>query len=246
MIRQLKWAAFLLAAMALAIAPPSLATADENENTSIMVLGDSLGDGMYVGLYRSLRETPNITVFRLSEIGTGLFNIDMDAWEKKIRRVVETKGPEAVVVMLGGNDPQPIRLPGRERYAFKTEDWRTHYTARVDRYTRFLKDLGLAVFWVGLPSMRDAGYDEDIQYLNELFRRQAEINKVTFIPTRDLTVDESGGYCAYGMSVDGRRTLLRTNDGKHFTGPGYEILAERVLTAIGTELKSFETVLRRD
>ena len=246
MLRQFKWAAFLLAAMVVAVSPPTFSAAADIEKTSIMVLGDSLGDGMYVGLYRSLRETPNITVFRLSEIGTGLFNIDMDAWEKKIERIVESKGPQVAVVMLGGNDPQPIRLPGRERYAFKTEDWRTHYTAYVDRYMQFLKNKGLAVFWVGLPSMRDAGYDEDIQYLNEIFRRRAEVNQVTFIPTRDLTVDESGGYSAYGMNVDGRRMLLRTNDGKHFTGPGYEILAERVLTTIGTELKSFETVLRRD
>ncbi|MEW5726150.1 MAG: hypothetical protein AB1896_23775, partial [Thermodesulfobacteriota bacterium] len=135
------------------------AQAGQDGRTTIMVLGDSLGDGMYVGLYRAVRDNPNVTVFRLSKIGTGLFNFDLKAWRRQLAQVIATRGPDVAVVMLGGNDPQPIRLPGRERYAFRSEEWRTHYVARLDEYMRSLIDAGLAVFWVGLPSMREPDYD---------------------------------------------------------------------------------------
>ena len=104
---------------------------------------------------------------------------------------------------------------------------------------------GIRTFWVGLPAMRQNDFDRDMQYLNEIYQACANEAGVTFIPTRQLTVDEKGEYAAYGHDASGRKRLLRANDGRHFTGAGYELLAYHLVESINGALAPFEVALDR-
>lgn len=213
---------------------------DSHQRFTIIVLGDSLGDGLYAGLHNKFRKDKRIKLLRFSKVGSGLFSLNMQSWQAKLERIIDQHQPDVAVVMTGGNDPQPILYDGRKREAFKSEEWRTLYVDRVGEYMQSLVDHNLTTFWVGLPVMRKADYDGDIQLLDKIYQESAAQYGVTFIPTRDLTTDEEGQYNAYRIDSNGRRIRWRANDGMHFTLRGYEILAQVVLETIQEKTPYFE------
>jgi hypothetical protein len=204
----------------------------------IMIMGDSLAEGLYHGVYNLVRGSDDIELLRLSKVGTGLFNKDMDLWRRKMTRVIDRQQPNMAVIMLGGNDPQPIR-DGRARYAFRTPEWQELYRRRVNQYIEFLLANGVTPFWVGLPVMRDPEYDQDIQYLNDVYRAAAAEHNIIYVSTRELTAGEDNQYQAYGEALDGRTRPLRANDGKHFTLTGYELLGFHILKTIEYAVPDF-------
>jgi hypothetical protein len=173
---------------------------------------------------------------RLSNVGAGLYNLNMETWNKKLAKIISQYDPDVAVVILGGNDPQPILSENRKRHPFRTDKWRAVYGQRVSEYMQSLLRNNLQTFWVGLPAMRDPDYDSDIQYLNEVYKSTAAQNHVTYISTWELTVDDNGRYAAYGEDLTGRKTRLRVKDGKHFTLAGYTLLAEKVLKTIQSQV----------
>ena len=217
-----------------------------SRNLNIIVLGDSLGDGMYAGLYRAFHGDKTVKVYRLSKVGTGLHNLDVKSWPGKLDKICARYKPDVAVVMTGGNDPQPIFEGGGTRHAFQTEEWVRLYTDRVNVYMKSLVSSGVKTFWVGLPVMREPEFDESMKYMNKIFQGCAAQNGVDFIPTRELTADEEGKYAAYGKDLSGKVRRLRANDGQHFTGVGYELLANHVLEAIKENMETFRVVLNRE
>lgn len=213
---------------------------------TIFVLGDSLGVGLYAGIYRTIRNDDNIEVVKLSKVGSGLTRMKPSTRDKILSTVLEAEGPKLVVVMVGGNDPQPIAADNGKRYAFRTDEWRREYTSRVNGIMQDLTGAGIKTFWVGLPSMRTPDYDEMVRYINQIHEACADQNGVIYIPTRKLTVDKEGAYSAYGKDLLGRTRLLRSNDGKHFTLDGYEMIANHVLENILSNIGSFKVVQNSD
>jgi hypothetical protein len=57
---------------------------------------------------------------------------------------------------------------------FRSEEWETIYSRRIDDTIAALKSKGVPVIWVGLPSLRGARSSSDAAYLNELYRARTE------------------------------------------------------------------------
>jgi hypothetical protein len=68
---------------------------------------------------------------------------------------------------------------------------------------------------------------------------------VVFVPTHEVTADESGQYAAYLADETGRSRLMRANDGVHFTSRGYELLAGQLLSAMDDRLSIFAEAAER-
>lgn len=200
---------------------------------TILVLGDSLGVGLFSGFHFIFGDDPYVNLVKKAKIGSGLYNTKMGEWKQDMLQDIEMYYPNVIAVVLtGGNDPQPIRYAGRKRTAFRSKGWYEMYSERVGEYMSFLVQHGVPTFWMGLPAMRDEGYDKDIQYLNEIYRAIAVETGAVYIETRPLTLDENGKYSTYLKDRKGRMSKIRAQDGKHFTRTGYELLAHHALDAV--------------
>jgi uncharacterized protein len=111
---------------------------------------------------------------------------------------------------------------------FRSEEWETIYSRRIDDTIAALKSKGVPVIWVGLPSLRGARSSSDAAYLNELYRARAERTGVKYVDVWDGFVDEAGKYSNYGPDYEGQVRRLRSSDGVFFTKAGAIKLARYV------------------
>jgi uncharacterized protein len=127
---------------------------------------------------------------------------------------------------IAAPEPKPRKVNGVVE--FRSEQWATIYSRRLDETITALKSKGVPVFWVGLPSIRGAKSTADAVYLNDLFRARAERAGVNYIDVWDGFVDDAGKYSSYGPDYEGQMRRLRSSDGVYFTKYGARKLAHYV------------------
>ena len=187
----------------------------------IGVFGDSFGEGVWAGLYNRLRGDSGFEVYQFAERSTGFtryrsLNILDDVRAKLARQPVDV-----AILSFGANDVQGI-WDGERGHAFMTESWQAIVAGRVGEVVTLLRDSGAAVYWVGLPRMRDAAYDADVQAMNRFYAERMAALGVLYLDTVPLSVDAQGRYAPYLPAEPGQaRRIARENDGIHMTIPGY-------------------------
>ncbi|MFN3780266.1 MAG: DUF459 domain-containing protein [Brevundimonas aurantiaca] len=193
----------------------------------IGVFGDSMADGLWAALYRDLHGEKGVTVTQFSAVSTGLTRYDyVDIQAKTARQLSETP-VDAAVVMFGTNDAQGISLDG-VIYEFGTAGWKAAYAKRIDDLVGLLRSNDVAVYWVGLPKMKRAGFDAKMTVINGVVRERMAALGVPLIETTGVTSDAAGEYAAYLPGANGRPQLMRANDGIHMTMAGYLRIAAPV------------------
>ena len=192
----------------------------------VVVLGDSLGEGLWSGLYRAFEDDATIEFIQQSKRSTGFARTDSFDWNKELADLLKNDTYQIAIVMFGA-EGQPIRS-GRDWLKVGSDGWREIYGQRVEAFIKKLRQANIAVYWVGLPVMRSPGQSTDAEAMNDLFREKAFINGAKFIDIWNGFTDESGRYSAYGPDMTGQVKRLRADDGVHFTMRGYLKLAHFV------------------
>lgn len=208
----------------------------EGDRYRLYVFGDSLGDGVWAGLYRAFKPDGNVDIVKKSRVSTGFVRTDYFDWNKALSGVLKTEKVHIAVVMVGANDVQSIRTRKGWLKA-GTEEWRDAYAERIDAFIKRLKESHVAVYWVGLPIMRSDSFNQTMQVMNEVFRERAFINGAKFIDTWNGFADQFGRYSAFGPDLSGQIRRLRAEDGVHFTIKGYRKLAHFVEREIRRDLR---------
>jgi len=189
----------------------------------IGVFGDSFGDGVWAGLYNTLRTRDGFVVHQLAERSTGFTRYRSLNLLDDIRAKLDRHPVDIAVVSFGANDTQGIFDQGHGN-AYMSEGWQRIVTERVSAVVQLLRDRGVMVYWVGLPKMRDEHFDTDIHAMNQFYAARMAALDVPYFETLPQTVDANGQYQPY-LPVDprngGERQMARTNDGIHMTIPGY-------------------------
>jgi hypothetical protein len=204
---------------------PRLASAAaEGRKVHVGIFGDSFGDGIHAGLYKQLPADENFEVHKFSHPATGFTRYRTTNLLDDTRRRIDQQPLDIAVLTFGANDMQGIFLDG-EGAEFMGDRWKQIVSERVGAVVGLLRERGAAVYWVGLPRMRDPAYDRDVQAMNAFYTERMKALNVPFIDTLAPTVDASGAYAPYLMdSLKGEKIMARTNDGIHMTIPGYYIL----------------------
>lgn len=199
--------------------------------TRVLVVGDSQAQGLAAGLQRQFRRDPVWRVIDRSRIATGLCSPSRFDWPAAAPGIGEEEHGAIAVVMFGANDRPPVRIHGhvdeRLEMAFCTS-----YGGHVRVIADALKRSCAAVVWVGHPIVRDPVYADDMALLNRLYAEQSMAAGADWFPSWPLFVDADGNFAPYGKGTDGETTRLRADDGVHFTGPGYDVLARALLPVI--------------
>jgi hypothetical protein len=220
------------------------AATPESAPLRVAVFGDSLADGLWSGVYRSLRRDRAISeVARLAQASTGLTNYTYVDVAERTREQLVAEDYDVAIVMFGANDIQGIAIGGRV-HRFRTPGWEEVYRDRVRELIGLLRADGAAVYWVGLPRMRSDRYDGNTIYLNSIFRSEASALGVPFIETREVSAGDEGEYVAYLPDPAGTPRLVRADDGIHFTLRGYNILASPLVTRLREDMSAINEMRR--
>lgn len=194
----------------------------------IGVFGDSMADGLWTGLYREMRGLPGVTVTKFSEVSTGLSRYDYVDIQAKTARQIAEEPVDVAVILFGTNDAQGISLDG-VIHDFGTEGWKAAYAKRVDDLVTLLRSRNVAVYWVGLPTMKRASFDAKMTLINEVVSARMQALGVPYLETESITRNAEGEYDAYlPESGTGRQRLMRANDGIHMSMAGYLRITEPV------------------
>jgi len=186
----------------------------------IGVFGDSMADGLWAGLYRDLRGLDGVSVTKFSEVSTGLSRYDYVDIQAKTTRQMDEQAVDVAIVLFGTNDAQGISIDGQV-HAFGTDGWKAAYARRIDNLVALLRERGAAVYWVGLPRMKRATFDDRMALINGVVEARMRALGVPYLETVSLTSNPDGEYEAYLSGADGRRQLMRANDGIHMSMAGY-------------------------
>ena len=94
--------------------PPAPRKADAPLATSIVIVGDSMADWLAYGLEDALADTPEIAIVRKPRAGSGLIRYDLRNealdWAQGARDLLASEKPNFIVMMIGLNDRQSIRV----------------------------------------------------------------------------------------------------------------------------------------
>ncbi len=193
----------------------------------VLVVGNSLGDGLWSGLYRAFEDDATLEFIQRAKASTGFTRPDSYDWNNELADILKKDTYQIAVIMFGDNDAQPIKS-GKDWLKVGSDAWREIYGQRVEAFIKKLRAANIAVYWVGLPIMRSDDQNKDAESLNDVYREKAFINGAKFIETWNGFTDESGRFSAYGPDMTGQVKRLRADDGVHFTMRGYLKLANYV------------------
>jgi hypothetical protein len=199
---------------------------------TIAVYGDSLGDGVWSGLYNSLRQHPETKLLRRAKIGAGLTRPDYAAWFSDLQAGLVQDQVDVAVVMFGANDQQNIRDDNHKGHLFRSDAWKAVYGGRVDAVLHALAERKITTIWLGLPVMRKDELNTGARYLDSIFEQAAKTSGASFVPLLADFADKEGGYQTHMADATGRTRQVRLDDGVHFSGYGYELIASKVLRSL--------------
>lgn len=191
---------------------------------TVLVVGDFLAASLANGLNQAYADNPRMAVIDRTQAASGFVRKDLFDWPAALKGIVEKEKPSAILVMLGTNDRQSMRIDS-ENQPLGSQKWTDEYVARVESLASALADTKLPFAWLGLPSFKSTRMSDDILVLNELYRAAAAKPNGQFIDVWDGFVDENGAYAATGPDVSGQPVRLRANDGINFTAAGKRKLA---------------------
>ena len=216
------------------VAPAKVAHPTAAKPLSVLVIGDSLTT--YTGnrlaeLFAHQKIAKSKVIWR---DGTGLATPQFFNWATWALSTIEKEKPDAVVVILGGNDNQDMQ---RQSAYFPrgTDAWQKEYQRRVSVVTQAMINRGVdRVYWSGPPTARNS-HDNDLYHQLNV----AVSNATTGIKGAHF-VDLAGPTAQDGQWVD---TLVfgndafraRMGDNFHWSWKAAQITSKLVSDAMGRD-----------
>lgn len=197
--------------------------------------GDSMAQTLGIELQRAMEDVGLFETTLDYRISTGLTRPDFFDWPGHLAQIVAEQDPELMVVIFGANDSQGIQMDDGRVFERNSPDWLAEYRRRVAGTMDLLRDAegDRLIVWVGQPPMREAGFNERMAYLNNIYFEEAATRPwIRYFDTWPFFTDAGGAYAPSLASVDGTVHDMRTGDGIHLSTPGGDRLAWAIITAM--------------
>lgn len=229
------------AAAAAAVASTDTGAAAKDDNArKILVVGDFMADGLADGLTELFSDDELIVVTQKTNGSSGLVRDDFYSWPDNLGAIIDDVEPDAVAMMIGANDRQPMRVSGNI-LSVRSDGWTAEYEKRATDLAKIVKDKNVPLVWVGMPSFKYDSMSEDMVFFNDIYKRAAERVSGEFVSIWDGFVDEKGEFIYSGPDVNGQTARLRGSDGLSMTDEGDEKLAFFAEKAIDRALGDVST-----
>ena len=225
------------------LATPSQAAAaagaDAPGKIRIAFAGDSIVDNYWSGIERIVDGNPclknTVELGRFARNGTGLTRGDRVYWPREIRCIGDVFRPTLSVVSIGLNDRQFIVDGNGARTAWGAPDWTDKYRHEVLEFLKAAVATKAIVLMVGMPAMREARDNADIDGKNAMFAEAIAAlgdPNLHYIEPWRLHAAGTETFASYGPDKSGRLVQIRTPDGQHFTVAGEDLAADYLFPKI--------------
>lgn len=223
-------------APAAAAAAPAVEAVEKAENArDVLVVGDFMAASLTRGLTETFAQNRDIRIVGRPEGSSGLVRADYYDWLSQLPKLIDEVEPDLVVVMLGANDRQAIRVGGASE-PVRSDAWTAEYSRRAEALADIVETRDLPLIWVGMPAFQANRMTEDMVFLNDLYRRAAASAEGEFIDIWNGFVDSSGAFIISGPDPAGQPARLRNSDGITMTAAGAAKLAYYVEKPIVSRL----------
>jgi hypothetical protein len=215
------------------------AGAEASGKIRIAFAGDSIVDNYWSGIERIVDGNPclknTIELGRFARNGTGLTRGDRVYWPREIRRIDDVFKPTLSVLTIGLNDRQFIVDGNGARTAWGAPDWTDKYRHELNEFLKAAVATKAVVLMVGMPAMREAIDNTDIDGKNAMFAEAIAAlgdPNLHYIEPWGLHAAGSETFASYGPDKSGRLVQIRTPDGQHFTVAGEDLAANYLFPKI--------------
>src|SRR5690606_26497786 len=128
-------------------------------------------------------------------------------WPGNIGTLIDEEKPNAVVVMIGSNDRQQMRVDGNREQP-RSEAWLKEYEHRATALIKAVRDKNLPLIWVGNLPFRPSATSSDMLAFNDIYRRLVTDAGGEYVDVWDGFVDESGAFATNGPDMNGQPAQL--------------------------------------
>jgi len=211
----------------------------QQDEVNVFVTGDS--QAQFVGeILTDLLPSDLFDVSVVARNATGLTNPEFFNWEINAQQEIAARKPDAVVMVMGGNDGFNVLREGT-LYGPEDPNWQLEYARRAAVVMRELGSNGKRpVYWVPPPTARDPKFNEIYATQNKAVEQAAAaVDGARYVDIYD-TINH--GRYSDELKIDGRRVLARQSDGVHFSREGAVVPARLILRAMAKDYR----VLRAD
>ena len=205
---------------------------------SLFITGDSMIESFAPRLINRADDTGAVKGTYEVKHGTGMVRDDVLDWPVHAAAVVAARRPEAIIVMMGGNDGQNIDLGADGILQAGSAEWQAEYELRARRMMAALTADGRKVYWVGMPIARSAKLTPRFRSANAAVAAAARATPgVTFVDIWTTFADANGRYADYLPDASGRKVLMRNRDGIHLSRAGAAVLVDKVFPLLDRDWK---------
>lgn len=190
----------------------------------VLVIGDFMANGLAEGLETAFADNANVRIVERANGSSGFVRDDVYNWPEQVKSLVETEKPSVVVVMLGSNDRQQMRV-NDVREQPRSENWTKEYERRTEALGKALAATKVPYLWVGMPAFKMPKMTSDMLAFNDIYHSAAEKNGGEFVDVWDGFVDENGAFVSTGPDINGQAVRLRSDDGINVSKAGKRKLA---------------------
>ncbi len=192
---------------------------------SILVVGDSFAVGVGMLLAPTLKKK-GIKLAARGKTSSGLNSPRFYNWEKALARFLKNDRPDALVVMIGGNDANN---------GDGSAKWTENYRKKASRFLNLAEKADVPVCWVALPPMKNKTFDKKVRAANRAGRRACmETGGCGYVEADKLFGDAAGRYVRK-KTLHGKTVSLRAKDGVHLTTAGYRLVCDAVMKHVSDE-----------
>jgi|GEM_PF-6145609 len=211
----------------------------ERDRLNIVSLGDWMAHGVWWGLYDQFKKDRSVNFTRNSNYASGFVRKKNFDWNARLKRFVSRKRVDVALLSFGSNDGRDMNV-GAEKLLFNTTKWREIYSKRVDQFIITLKQHGSAIYWLGLPIVRNEAKAGQYRILNGIYKKIARKNDIKFIESWHEFADKSGKFTYAGLDINDKPSVLRAKNGLQFTISGYRKLGRLVGRVLNADLSAMD------
>ena len=203
----------------------------ERQPLQMLLVGDSLAQSVELSLRPMLSDIPSIQLQAKGIVSSTLTNQHFANWPKTLRKLLNQRQYDVVLVFIGTNSCQAVRYENGGVVGYASSGWEAAYSQKIREFIEIIKNQGAAVWWLINPPMGKKGYQKCMRPIRRIQRQVAGRLAEQVIETTAILAAEDGSY-VQSKVIDGRVYALRAKDGVHFTLDGSRLVSEEILRRI--------------
>ncbi len=204
----------------------------------LFFFGDSQMHSLAAGMTRALGSDKAVSVQELSVHSSGFLRSDYYNWPQKLEALFGSQKEEdyfdAAVLIMGMNDYQNVWTEQDGLYAAGTPEWEELYRKKVKLHLDIVLKFVPRLYWLGLPTVRKAEYNEKVEYMDRIhcsIAEEYETQQLVKISLKNFVSEYGAAYVNF-VQEEKRRLPFMQSDGIHYTIEGGEYLMKKFLARL--------------